>query len=688
MRPSHAFLAVVLVLVPFSAQGADAIDFNRDVRPILSESCFQCHGPDTAKREADLRLDSREGLFRSKDGSTVVVPGDPEESALIFRIESDDPELVMPPPKSGKSLTRSQAETIRRWVAEGAAFQGHWAYVPPVRPATPDVSALEKSAPVGFVRNDVDRFILDTLASKGLTPSPEADRITLIRRLYFDLIGLPPTPAEVDAFVNDAAPDAYEKLVDRVLASPHHGERLASWWLDLVRYADTTGYHGDNHREVSLYRDWVIDAFNANKRFDAFTVEQLAGDLLPNPTDQQRIASGYNNMLMTTREGGAQAKEYTAKYAADRVRNVSTVWLGSTLGCAECHDHKYDPFTTRDFYQFAAFFADIQEVAVGPQEEVAFPTPEQSAAIATIDAEIARLQKEIESAPLADAQADWEKSASSEADWTVLTPRSAVSQGGATLTVKGDGSVLASGENPARDTYRLTFAAPRGGLNGLKLELIPDGSLPGLGPGRASNGNFVLTGLSLTSETEGDKAVSRRAVAWSNASATFAQGGFAVAGAIDDDPKTGWAVMGETGRPNQAVFESKEPFGPIGDDPSPVSLTLTLRFQHGDRHTLGRFRLLATSAPKPLRPAAFPAEVTAALKVPGADRTDAQRATLATYYRSIAPGLQPLRDAVAALKGRRAGVESAMPKTVVTRSGEPRTMRVLPRGNWLDESGP
>lgn len=668
-------LALLLGMSSALANGAEPVDFNRDVRPILSESCFQCHGPDTAKRKAGLRLDTREGLFRSKDGSTVVVPGDPEESDLVFRVESDDPELVMPPPDSGKPLTGGQAETLRRWVAEGAAYQGHWAYVPPIRPVPPDLSGFADKAPAGFVRDDIDRFVLDTLLKRGLTPSPEADKVTLIRRLSFDLTGLPPTPEDVDAFVNDPASDAYEKLVDRLFASPHHGERLASWWLDLVRYADTTGYHGDNHREVSLYRDWVINAFNANKPFDAFTVEQLAGDLLPNPTNDQRIASGYNKMLMTTQEGGAQAKEYTAKYAADRVRNASTVWLGSTLGCAECHDHKYDPFTTRDFYQFAAFFADIQEVAVGVQEQVPFPNPEQAVKISEIDAEIARLQREIDQQPLTDPQARWEKTAGSETHWAVLQPISAVSQGGATLEAKEDDSVLASGKNPARDTYKLTFRAPRGGLNGLRLELIPDGSLPALGPGRASNGNLVLNSLKLS--------IGERAVAWASASATFAQGGFPIAGAIDNDPKTGWGLAGQNGRPNQAVFESAEPFGATD-----AELTLTLNFGHGESHAMGRFRVLATDAPRPIPPAAYPSEITSALNVPEADRTDAHRSTLSTYYRSIAPELQPGRDAIAALKARRAEVEAAMPRTVVTRAGERRTMRILPRGNWLDESGP
>ncbi len=394
------------------------VDFNRDVRPILSEACFQCHGPDKAKRKADLRLDTKEGAFAELASGSVIVPGKPEESTLIERITSDDPEEKMPPKSSGRSLTKAQVETLRRWVEQGAEWKGHWSYIAPLELDVPEVG--DRS---GFVRNDVDRFILARLVAKNLKPSPEADRPTLIRRLSFDLTGLPPTAAEVRAFVNDKTPEAYEHLLDRLLASPHFGERLAQHWLDLVRYADTTGYHNDVHREIALYRDYVIDAFNTNVPFDRFSTEQLAGDLLPSPTDTQRVASGYNKLLMTTQEGGAQAKEYYAKYAADRVRNASSVWMGATLGCAECHDHKYDPFKTQDFYSFAAFFADIQEVAVGPQEQVKIPTPEQAVKRAELDREIARLKSVLDTPTpaLAEAQSEWERKPGSRSpSWDVL----------------------------------------------------------------------------------------------------------------------------------------------------------------------------------------------------------------------------------------------------------------------------
>ena len=680
-------LACVLSLTaPAAAPAAPPVDFNRDVRPILSEACFQCHGPDKAKRKAGLRLDTKAGAFADSGGGPVIVPGMAEESELVARVTSDDPDEVMPPPESGKSLTPAQVATLRRWVEQGAEWKGHWAYIPPARPETPDVSALARSAPAGFVRNDLDRFVLARLAEKGLAPSPEADRATLARRLVFDLTGLPPTAAEVDGFVNDPSPDAFETLVERTFASPHHGERLAAYWLDLVRYADTTGYHGDNHRDVSLYRDWVVDAFSRNKPFDAFTVEQLAGDLLPGATDPQRIASGYNKMLMTTREGGSQAKEYAAKYAADRVRNASTVWAGATLGCAECHDHKFDPFTTNDFYRFAAFFADIQEAAVGVQEQTRFPTPAQAARVKSLDSEIARLRKALDTPTpaLAKDQEGWEKSAADESAWTVLKPERAVSEAGATLAVRPDGSVFASGASPENDIYRLTFRAPGPYLSAIKIDLAPDGKLPSLGPGRASNGNFVLNELELSAEDNRGA----RAVAWSGATATHAQGGFPVTSAVDGKADTGWAILGQTGRPNHAVFEAKSDFGPCCDECGDVTLTLTLRFNHGDHHTLGRFRVSATDAHRPVRAGGLPSKVATVLAVPPNDRSDDQKSELAAHFRSIAPNLQPARDALADAERNKSELEAAMPATVVTRAGTPRMTRILPRGDWLNETGP
>jgi hypothetical protein len=348
--------AVLLVFThsPAGAGTASRVQYNRDIRPILSDNCFLCHGPDKNTRKAKLRLDLRADAISRQ----AFVPGKPNESELLKRVFTTDPDDTMPPPDSHKSLTAAQKELLKRWIAEGAEYQSHWSYVKVTRPEPPSVKNAK------WIRNPVDAFILENLETRRLKPSHEADRRTLLRRLSFDLIGLPPTPEETAAFVADKDPSAYAKQVERLLASLHYGERMAVPWLDLARFSDTVGYHGDQNQRIFPYRDYVVASFNRNQPFDRFTAEQLAGDLLPHRTTEARIATGFNRLNMVTREGGAQPKEYLAKYAADRVRTVSITWLGSTMGCAECHDHKFDPFTSRDFYSMAAFFADVQQWGV------------------------------------------------------------------------------------------------------------------------------------------------------------------------------------------------------------------------------------------------------------------------------------------------------------------------------------
>jgi cytochrome c553 len=350
------------------------IEFNRDVRPILSDTCFHCHGPDKNSRKADLRLDVREEALKvSESGDAAIVPGKPEASEFMRRVLADDVDDLMPPPDAHKPLSPRQKEIFRRWIAQGAVYQKHWAYEAPVKAAIPQG------------QNGVDVLVRRRLAEVGLKPSPEADRRILIRRLYSDLLGLPPNPAEVSAFFNDNRPGAYDRLVDATLMKPQYGERMALGWLDVVRFADTIGYHSDNPHNVWPYRDWVIGSFNENKRFDRFTLEQVAGDLLPDVSQETRIGSAFNRLILSTQEGGAQAKDYEARMLTDRVRAIGTVWLGQTTGCGQCHDHKFDPFTTRDFYSLGAFFADIQEPAIGLREEgMPVTTPAQEAALAKV----------------------------------------------------------------------------------------------------------------------------------------------------------------------------------------------------------------------------------------------------------------------------------------------------------------
>jgi hypothetical protein len=353
-----AIAVLALWQVGFSAQALaepaapPAIDFNRHIRPIFSENCFACHGPDDKQRKAKLRLDVRESAV---DRAAVIVPGRAAQSELLKRVASDDPEVRMPPPKTGKRLTAQQVELLRRWIDQGAKWSGHWAFL---RPERPDLPAVNDRA---WPRNPIDYFILSRLEREALAPSPEADRTTLIRRLTLDLTGLPPTPAEVDAFLGDASPKAYEKVVDRLLDSPRYGERMALEWLDAARFADTHGYHIDSARNMTRWRDWVIRAYNRNLPFDQFTIEQLAGDLLPGATVEQRIASGFNRNHMINFEGGAIPEEYLTAYIVDRVNTTGTVWMGLTIGCAQCHDHKFDPITQQEYYQFYAFFHNVPE---------------------------------------------------------------------------------------------------------------------------------------------------------------------------------------------------------------------------------------------------------------------------------------------------------------------------------------
>lgn len=386
IRTIALLVAITLVMLGQEAMAEKPLDYNRDVRPILSENCFYCHGPDPEHREADLRFDEEEA---AKD--YAIVPGDLDSSEFYQRIIADA-ETRMPPVDSGKKLSAKDIATLKRWIEQGAQYEKHWAYVPPKSHPIPEVQSQD------WPKSDIDRFLLAKMESEGLKPSPEADKVTLLRRVTFDLTGLPPTVEEVQAFLEDQSPDAFEKVVDRLLASDRYGERMAIYWLDLVRFADTVGYHGDQDHNISPYRDYVLDAFNTNLPFDQFTREQLAGDLLPNSTIDQKIASGYNRLLQTTHEGGLQEKEYLAIYAADRVRNVSQVWMGATVGCAQCHTHKYDPYTIDDFYSLAAFFADVDEAQHFKLGSNALPTkrpPEIKVLSQRERAKLAELQAEL-----------------------------------------------------------------------------------------------------------------------------------------------------------------------------------------------------------------------------------------------------------------------------------------------------
>ncbi|MFN9409667.1 MAG: PSD1 and planctomycete cytochrome C domain-containing protein [Akkermansiaceae bacterium] len=607
MSRKVSFLILINLIMGIDfAIASEVLSFNRDVRPILSDNCFACHGFDPKTREAGLRLDTREGALADNDGVIAIVPGNIKKSALWDRINSSDDDEVMPPPKTHKTLSSAQKKILRIWIEQGAPYEKHWSFVPPAAAAIPKVKNAD------WPHNPIDHFVLAKLEAKAIKPTPEASKETLIRRVTLDLTGLPPTLPEIEAFLADTSPDAYDKLVDRLLASPHYGERMAVDWLDAARYADTNGFQVDRDREIWGWRDWVIGAFNRNLPFDQFTIEQLAGDLLPNPTIEQRIATGFNRNNMLNEEGGIDPEEFRAEYAADRAETTAGVWLGLTFNCCRCHDHKYDPLTARDFYSMKAFFNSVPEIGngnytanirVNSPPQIKLPAPE-------IEAEIAKLRAEmlqIENASAGAAKAPQNQAASTIA-WTTLVPTALQAASGAKLTIQPDGAVLASGENPTQERYTVTAAVTLGTISAIRVEALPDDSLPARGPGRAVNGNFVMTDVRMALNPPSAAA---RPVGFNAAVAAFSQEQFPAAHAIDADQSSGWAIQPELGKPHAAVFALDTP---IAIEPgSTVTLTLSFHSLHAN-HQLGRFRLALTDAPSPAATASQLADQIATLK--------------------------------------------------------------------------
>ncbi len=482
-----------LPLIGFGQQATDEIYFNRDIRPILSNNCFKCHGPDAAERKggiAGLRLDVPEGAYEDLGGYAAVVPGKPEASELIRRVRSSNPAERMPPPESGKILTAQEVTLLERWIAAGARYEPHWSYCPVRRPNLP--TEYKDS----WVQNAVDLFILARLRREGLEPSPEADREALIRRVYLDLIGLPPTPEEVDAFLADGRPDAYERLVDRLLASPAFGEHWARMWLDLVRYADSAGYADDPPRTIWAYRDYVIRAFNANRPFDQFTIEQLAGDLLPNPTQEQWIATAMHRNTMTNNEGGTNDEEFRNAAVVDRVNTTFAVWMGTTVNCAQCHNHKYDPISQKEYFQLFAIFNTTQDADRRDESPVLeIWTDEQREYQARLQEKLLALRQKLSrvDAELREEEQKWEEALRQAKHWQVLVPESAVTDTGNTLRWSDDGIIWASDAKQETRTVVYPIQKPTRCV-AIQIEALADPQLPGQGPGWAA-GNFVLSGV-------------------------------------------------------------------------------------------------------------------------------------------------------------------------------------------------
>ncbi len=473
----------------------------RDVQLILARHCYECHG--AKRQEGGLRLNARAAAFAGGDsGRKAIVPTDPPNSRLIQAINGSDAELKMPPADEGQPLTAAEIELLTRWVREGAVWPtdadlptdrpNHWAWHKPTKGKLPAVEHRD------WPRHPLDYFVLEQIERAGLTPAPETDRYTLARRVHLDLIGLPPSQAQVEAFVNDAQPGAYERMIERALADPGYGERWARVWLDLARYADSKGYGSDPLRTIWRYRDWVIEAFNCNLPFDRFTIEQLAGDLLPSPTDDQILATAFHRNTMANDEGGTDDEEFRVAAVKDRIETTMQVWMGLTIGCAKCHSHKFDPITQREYYQAYAIFDQTEDADRGDEEpRVASPTQGELRQIAEQQARMAVVQSQLATPPpdLGAAIANWEQAVSAQRQtWIVLEPRSAQATDGTQLEVLEDRSVRASGVSPERATYKVEYTTDLAGITALRLEALPDDSLPARGPGRAA-GNFVLNDL-------------------------------------------------------------------------------------------------------------------------------------------------------------------------------------------------
>lgn len=673
---------ILTIAVPLSLP-AQRVDFARQVRPILSDRCFLCHGPDESTRKANLRLDTEDGAKSARGAKTPILPGKPAESEVMRRITSTNPALRMPPSYAGhKPLAAGESDILRRWILQGAEWQSHWAFVPPRRPELP---AVRNQA---WPRNAIDRFVLARLEKEGLSPSPELDRASLLRRVSLDLTGLPPTLSELDAFLSDRSPNAYEKVVDRLLASPRYGERMAIDWLDAARYADTHGYQVDPEKEMWAWRDWVIQAFNRNQPFDQFTVEQIAGDLLPQATLEQKIATGFNRNHRVNTEAGSIAEEFHVENVVDRISTIGTVWLGLTVGCARCHDHKYDPIRMRDFYSIFAFFNNVKEVGTGGprdgrgnlQPVMKLPAPELEARLAAADQEVKQARRELLDLEetLVARQPNWEKRFSSyQPLWEVVPPLEVRSANGVTLTPQPDLSVLASGKHPDRDIYTVTFETRLPRITALRLELLPDPSLPKGGSGRDPDGKGVVTFFEARIAPVG-KPSEERKLELDKASADFASPESILERVIRPmlQVRRGWSVDPQVDRPHYVVIEPRT----VAGFPEGSRLTVRIGNEFGDGALLGRFRLSVTEAefPEPV-----PDAIRTALAKPAAERTQEEADALRKFHVSHLQERRKLADRLVALEAARRAAENSIPSTMVmVEMPSPRDTFLLERGSY------
>lgn len=709
----------ILLATLAAASAADEIDFNRDIRPILSDKCFQCHGPDEKVVGDGLRLDQRESALEFG----AIVPGKPGESELVSRIESDDLDTRMPPAESEKSLTPGEIKKLKQWIREGGKFAQHWAFV---KPRLPDLPTVQNTK---WVNNPIDRFILAKLAKHDLQPAPRADKVTLIRRLALDLTGLPPTPEQVSKFLADTSPNAYETLVDEFLSSPHYGERMAINWLDYARYADSNGFQSDGSRDMWAWRDWVIQAYNQNMPFDQFTVEQIAGDMLPQATPQQIVATGFNRNHRLNGEGGFIPQEWFVETVIDRVETTGLTWLGLTFNCCRCHDHKFDPISQKEFYQLFAYFNSCDETGVlgnGGKNGVntppilRIPTVEQKIQMSKLIAQQRQTEaekKQLEKNLLA-YLADWEKQLNSgelrPASWNFVAPNSVISQQGAKLVKQSDESWLATGKSPRQDTYEIVFDGTVTKFSGFLLEVFPHSSMPNQSLGRGSNGNFVLTSI----EAEIHRGSKIEPINFRRIQADFSQENWparSVKTSANANNSKGWAIAGFDPKnrvPRRIMFVADRSYSldakpvsaatatsssdrsqrtrtPKKAKPDAIKTRLVIRLLQKSQfaaHTIGRFKIsLGSREPDSLSlsDAALPTDIATILKSDRSKRTAAQNQRLVTYFRNhVDNPLRAVSQKLVNIEQAMANLESSFGSTMVMKEGKVRQAFVLTRGEY------
>ena len=679
------FVLLTFFAVASVGSAASRVDFARDVLPVLSDNCFACHGPDANKgRKGDLRLDDERDVKRDRDGHRVVSEGSPDASELVDRIESRDPDDQMPPPDSGKNLTPGQIATLRRWIAEGAQWGRHWAFESVVKP---DVA--------GGDLHPIDVFVDRKLREFDFSPNARADRNTLARRLLLDLTGLPPSEDQLTRFLNDRKPGAWERLVDATLDSSTYGERMAWDWLEAARYADSNGYQGDRERTMWPWRDWVVRAFNDNLPYDQFTIWQLAGDLLPKASHEQILATGFNRNHMINGEGGRIAEENRVDYVFDMTETMGTVWLGLTLNCCRCHDHKFDPITQREYYQFTAFFNQTPVDGKGGNAKTPpildVPSEEEKTAIAkamtvatSANAAVAGRIKILDQ-----AQPEWESrmlasvAANTSGGWTKLRAVKATAKR-QTLEIDADDGVLATGVFPPDDEYVVEYSMKGGTVSTFRLDAKRHDSMPKGGLSRNDSGNFVLSDIRFEMV---DAASDAKVLPIVSAEATFEQGGLKVAKAIDSDPASGWGVWDgkAVDRDHAAVFRLKVPVF-VKDG---ARLRVTLKFNSTAKyHLIGYFTL--SSAPD-----AGPgldivdAELAGLLGVHASDRDAKQKEKIREAYRATDKELSSLLKKKSAAANRLKSLRDAVPKVMVMEDlARPRGTYILDRGLYNQPGAP